>query len=301
MTSITTEVVQGGRGQAPGRRAVQELLRPRPGQLALHPADRAHPGLDHRAVRRQAAWCVEANTPRLQGRAATSARRPSFSSPHYEVKPADRSSRASTPTSPATPALAWGLVAAVAPGRAAALPRQLPDHPGLGHPPRAVQAQAVRGPHVPGRGRDRRHRRRPRRLLRRGPRGDDHQRARARPEVRGDRPGHQPRAAPAHHRRPAGRPLDRAAHQDRAGRPAPRHVRPPRRGAAARSWRPRRRATASRPRDRGGPASPSSTGRPVILLSDGYLANGAEPWRLPDLDDLPDHRPGLRHRAEPRR
>ena len=27
---------------------------------------------------------------------------------------------------------------------------------------------------------------------------------------------------------------------------------------------------------------------PVILLSDGYLANGAEPWRLPDFDDLPD-------------
>jgi len=26
---------------------------------------------------------------------------------------------------------------------------------------------------------------------------------------------------------------------------------------------------------------------PVILLSDGYLANGAEPWRLPDLDTLP--------------
>jgi 2-oxoglutarate ferredoxin oxidoreductase subunit alpha len=26
---------------------------------------------------------------------------------------------------------------------------------------------------------------------------------------------------------------------------------------------------------------------PVILLSDGYLANGSEPWRLPDLDALP--------------
>ena len=40
---------------------------------------------------------------------------------------------------------------------------------------------------------------------------------------------------------------------------------------------------------------------PVILLSDGYLANGAEPWRLPDLDDLPDHRPRFRHRAQPHR
>lgn len=27
---------------------------------------------------------------------------------------------------------------------------------------------------------------------------------------------------------------------------------------------------------------------PVILLTDGYLANGAEPWRLPDIADLPD-------------
>ncbi|HET7290816.1 MAG TPA: 2-oxoacid:acceptor oxidoreductase subunit alpha [Vicinamibacteria bacterium] len=27
---------------------------------------------------------------------------------------------------------------------------------------------------------------------------------------------------------------------------------------------------------------------PVIVLSDGYLANGAEPWRIPSLDDLPD-------------
>jgi 2-oxoglutarate/2-oxoacid ferredoxin oxidoreductase subunit alpha len=27
---------------------------------------------------------------------------------------------------------------------------------------------------------------------------------------------------------------------------------------------------------------------PVILLSDGYLANGAEPWRVPDAEDIPD-------------
>jgi 2-oxoglutarate ferredoxin oxidoreductase subunit alpha len=26
----------------------------------------------------------------------------------------------------------------------------------------------------------------------------------------------------------------------------------------------------------------------VILLSDGYLANGSEPWNLPDVDTLPD-------------
>jgi 2-oxoglutarate/2-oxoacid ferredoxin oxidoreductase subunit alpha len=26
---------------------------------------------------------------------------------------------------------------------------------------------------------------------------------------------------------------------------------------------------------------------PVMLLSDGYLANGSEPWRIPDVDELP--------------
>jgi 2-oxoglutarate ferredoxin oxidoreductase subunit alpha len=29
---------------------------------------------------------------------------------------------------------------------------------------------------------------------------------------------------------------------------------------------------------------------PVFLLSDGYLANGSEPWRVPAVDDLPDLR-----------
>jgi len=36
---------------------------------------------------------------------------------------------------------------------------------------------------------------------------------------------------------------------------------------------------------------------PVILLSDGYLANGAEPWRIPDLSELPEI--PVRFRTEP--
>jgi 2-oxoglutarate ferredoxin oxidoreductase subunit alpha len=32
---------------------------------------------------------------------------------------------------------------------------------------------------------------------------------------------------------------------------------------------------------------------PVILLSDGYLANGSEPWQLPDVDELPVIEPGF--------
>ncbi|MGH9189480.1 MAG: 2-oxoacid:acceptor oxidoreductase subunit alpha [Acidimicrobiales bacterium] len=36
---------------------------------------------------------------------------------------------------------------------------------------------------------------------------------------------------------------------------------------------------------------------PVILLSDGYLANSAEPWRVPEVDDLPDI--GVPYASEP--
>jgi 2-oxoglutarate ferredoxin oxidoreductase subunit alpha len=36
---------------------------------------------------------------------------------------------------------------------------------------------------------------------------------------------------------------------------------------------------------------------PVIVLTDGYLANGAEPWRIPALEDLPDI--GVKYRTDP--
>ena len=36
---------------------------------------------------------------------------------------------------------------------------------------------------------------------------------------------------------------------------------------------------------------------PVMLLSDGMLANGSEPWRIPELDELPEIDPGSRRRA----
>ncbi len=32
---------------------------------------------------------------------------------------------------------------------------------------------------------------------------------------------------------------------------------------------------------------------PVVLLSDGYLANGSEPWRIPEVADLPSIEPGF--------
>jgi 2-oxoglutarate/2-oxoacid ferredoxin oxidoreductase subunit alpha len=38
---------------------------------------------------------------------------------------------------------------------------------------------------------------------------------------------------------------------------------------------------------------------PVFLLTDGYLANGAEPWKVPDVRDLPDLRPVVGFATEP--
>ena len=38
---------------------------------------------------------------------------------------------------------------------------------------------------------------------------------------------------------------------------------------------------------------------PVIMLSDGYLANGAEPWRVPQVDELPDLNQSVAFATEP--
>ncbi|MFP3942102.1 MAG: 2-oxoacid:acceptor oxidoreductase subunit alpha, partial [Thermoanaerobaculia bacterium] len=37
---------------------------------------------------------------------------------------------------------------------------------------------------------------------------------------------------------------------------------------------------------------------PVVLLSDGYIANGSEPWKLPGLEELPDFAPEFHTRPE---
>ena len=92
-----------------------------------------------------------------------------------------------------------------------------------------------------------------------------------------------------HHRRAARRAEDRAADQDRAGRPAAGDVRPQRRVPGA----DRRAGVAGRllrHGHRGGPHRDRSYMTPVFLLSDGYIANGAEPWRIPDARRAADDR-----------
>ena len=130
-------------------------------------------------------------------------------------------------------ALAYGLIAAGQRAEAAAVPGRVPDHPGQRHPARAVQAQALRRAHVPGRGRDRRHRRRAGRVVRRGAGRHHVLRAGHRAQGRDDRAGGVAGAAADHLRHPARRPVDRPADQDRAVRPAAGDVRAQRRGAGA--------------------------------------------------------------------
>ena len=288
--------LQGGRGQAPRRRAFQELLRAGPHQLDVHPSGRAHHRVDRGAVRR----------PAPGGRRQHRAFRAGYDfgetaelfESNYEVRPATFEKGEYVQVT-GNQALAWGLIAA---SRLAGVPLFLGSYPitpasdilhelsrrkefGV----RTFQAEdeiagigAALGASFGG-------------AL-----GCHHdQRPGPRPQVRDHRPGHQPRAAPRHRRRAAGRALHRAADQDRAGRPAARHVRPARRGApadpgAADAQRLLRR------RHRGGPAGrevPHAGDRALRRLP-GQRGRALAPAR-PRL--LRADRARLRLRAQPRR
>ena len=117
-------------------------------------------------------------------------------------------------------------------------------------------------------------------------------------QERDDRPGRVARAAARRRRRAARRALHRAADQDRAVRPAAGDVRPQRRGAAA----DRRAAVAGRllrRRHRGRPdrADLPHAGDAAVRRLPGQRLRAvaaARPRRAAG------HRPGLRHRAQPR-
>ena len=108
-----------------------------------------------------------------------------------------------------------------------------------------------------------------------------------RAQGRDDRARGHARAAARHRRRPARRAVDGHADQDRAGRPAQalfgRNGESPVPVVAARS-----------PADCFDAAIEACRialkyRTPVFLLSDAYLANGSEPWRLPDVDVAAGH------------
>ena len=154
--------------------------------------------------------------------------------------------------------------------------------------------------HLPGRGRDRRRRRRARRVVRRRARRHHHVRPGHRAEVRDDRPRGDDSSC-----RCSSSTCSAAA--PRPGcRPRPSRPTCCRRCSAATARRPVPIVAPQSPGDCFDAALEAAriavTYRtPVMLLSDGYLANGSEPWRIPDVDDLPDDRPGVRDRAQPRR
>ena len=99
---------------------------------------------------------------------------------------------------------------------------------------------------------------------------------------RGGWPRGQDRTAAGHHGYPARRAFDRDADQAGAGRPADGDVWPPRRVADSDYRGDRPRPTASTAAYEAVRIAIKYM-TPVILLTDGQLANGAEPWLLPDV------------------
>ena len=223
---------QGVRAVPQGRRPRQEHVRPRPAVVDVRPPDRVH---DLRSWRSGFAKVPDIRDANITAfKAGLELRRD-----HRDVRrplrdQAGPDGRGHLPQHHRQPR------AGLRPGRRrravgpAGLPRLLPDHPGLRHPPRA-RASTSRSASRPSRPRTRS----PASARRIGAsfvghaRRHHHLRPGHRAQVRGDRPRRDDRAAAAGHRRPARRPLDRAADQDRAGRPAAGDVRPQRRGPGA--------------------------------------------------------------------
>ena len=120
-----------------------------------------------------------------------------------------------------------------------------------------------------------------------------------RAEVGDHRARRDDRAAAGRRRRPARRPLDRAAHQDRAGRPAAGDVRPQRRVAGA----DRGAAVARRllRRRRRGDPDRGHLPHPGDAALRRHAGQRLRAVGRPGRRRAARHRPALRHRAEPRR
>ena len=153
MTSAHARGVQGARGQAARRRAVEELLRPRPDLVDVHPADRARrsSGSTQKFASRRAG--ARRQPRRVQGRATLRRDRRAVRPP-YEIA-AGAARPGPLPQHHRQPRGRLRPHRRRAAGEPADPVRVVPDHPGVRHPPRAVEAQELRRAHAAGRGRDR--------------------------------------------------------------------------------------------------------------------------------------------------
>ena len=285
---------QGVRADPQGRRPGQEHVRPRAAVVDVRPPDRAddrvpdHPFAakptlrDANVTAFRTGWNFGETTEAFAVR--------------YEIKPASMHAGALPQHHrQRRPGLRPDRGRAAV--RAAAVPRVVPDHPGLRRPARAVQAQALRRDDVPGRGRDRRRRRGARRGVRRRARRDHDVRPGRRAQGRDHRARRDARAAAAGVRHPARRAEHRAADQDRAGRPAAGDVRAQRRGAGA----GRRAALAGRllrRRARGGPDRGHLPHPGACCCPTAPSPTAPSRGSCPTSADLPGDRPGVRDRPQ---
>ena len=150
---------QAARREAPRRRALQELLRTRPDLVDVRPAHRAAARVDQDPLRQSGRWCSEAQHSRRSTPATTSARPPSCSTTPTRSSPPHARAGHLSPQHHRERRVVVRARRGRAAGQAADLLRVVPDHAGVRHPPRAVEAEELRREDAPVRRRDRRRRR----------------------------------------------------------------------------------------------------------------------------------------------
>ena len=294
---------QGRRGaarrEAPRRRALEELLRPRARVAGCTPGP-IEPTLDwiDEQVRQASPQVRDGQPGRVQGRPRLRRDGRAVRPPATRSSPAHARRRARTRTSPATPRWPGASSPPASWPSCRCSSARYPITPGVRHPPRAVASTRTSAC------------------------------ARCRPRTRS--PASAPPSAPPSAATSASPP--RAARASRSSRETiglavslelPLLIIDIQRGGPSTGLPTKTEqadllhgactaATASRRCRSSPPYSPAHCfdaaieaarialkyRTPVILLSDGYLANGAEPWRLPDVDDAARH---LGRRSPPSR